>query len=79
MELKAKAMLCPICKKTVAELDDPGSPNRFFPFCSERCKLIDLGRWLGERYRIPVKPADESPELPPPSYGDARADSSDRP
>ncbi len=24
-----------------------------FPFCSRRCKTIDLGRWLGERYRIP--------------------------
>jgi endogenous inhibitor of DNA gyrase (YacG/DUF329 family) len=24
-----------------------------FPFCSDRCKLIDLGRWLGESYRIP--------------------------
>ncbi|MGA2442187.1 MAG: DNA gyrase inhibitor YacG [Tepidisphaeraceae bacterium] len=63
-------MLCPICKKAVAELDDPASPNRFFPFCSERCKLIDLGRWLDGRYRIPIKPADESCELPPPSSGD---------
>jgi hypothetical protein len=79
MELKAKPMLCPICKKNVADLDNPDSPNRFFPFCSERCKLIDLGRWLGERYRIPIKPADESSDLPPPSSADSRADSSDRP
>jgi len=76
---KAKTMLCPICKKNVAELDDPDSPNPFFPFCGERCKLIDLGRWLGERYRIPIKPADESSEFPPPSSADARADSSDEP
>jgi endogenous inhibitor of DNA gyrase (YacG/DUF329 family) len=27
-----------------------------FPFCSERCRLIDLGRWLGEGYRIPAGP-----------------------
>jgi len=27
------------------------------PFCSERCRLLDLGAWLGERYRIPGEPA----------------------
>jgi endogenous inhibitor of DNA gyrase (YacG/DUF329 family) len=27
--------------------------NRFRPFCSERCKLIDLGQWASEQYRIP--------------------------
>jgi hypothetical protein len=30
-----------------------------FPFCSERCKLIDLGRWLGGKYQIPVVDPDE--------------------
>ena len=48
-------MRCPICKKPVS--DDPpadGSKN-YFPFCSERCKLIDLGRWLEGRYQIPVE------------------------
>jgi uncharacterized protein len=40
-------MRCPICKKeTVYE----GNPFR--PFCSERCKLIDLHNWLSERYRV---------------------------
>jgi uncharacterized protein len=29
--------------------------NPFRPFCSERCKLIDLGRWAGGEYRIPTK------------------------
>jgi endogenous inhibitor of DNA gyrase (YacG/DUF329 family) len=57
-------MNCPICKKPVPERDDPANPNRFFPFCSERCKLIDLGRWLGEKYRIPVKPEEDSDEGP---------------
>ena len=44
-------MVCPICKHQVdeSERDRKGS---FFPFCSERCKLIDLGRWLGGRYQI---------------------------
>jgi len=33
-----------------------------YPFCSARCRKIDLGRWLGERYRIPAagEPEDES-------------------
>jgi uncharacterized protein len=57
-------MRCPICKKPVKEYDDPTSPNPFFPFCTERCKLIDLGRWLGERYHIPIKRDTETPENP---------------
>jgi endogenous inhibitor of DNA gyrase (YacG/DUF329 family) len=63
-------MLCPICKKPVTERDDPTSPNRYYPFCSERCKLIDLGRWLGGRYQIPVKPDDENAEPDAPSDPD---------
>jgi endogenous inhibitor of DNA gyrase (YacG/DUF329 family) len=43
---------CPICKKEI----DPDS-TRFLPFCSKRCKLIDLGRWFEEDYRIPGEPA----------------------
>jgi endogenous inhibitor of DNA gyrase (YacG/DUF329 family) len=39
-------MKCPICKKDVPP-DDP-----FFPFCSERCKIIDLGNWASEKYVI---------------------------
>ncbi len=37
---------CPSCKKTV----DPA--NEDFPFCSERCKLIDLGKWASGEYTI---------------------------
>lgn len=50
---------CPICQKRmeVEKLDSWPS----FPFCSERCRLIDLGRWLGERYRIPVGPESTDP------------------
>jgi uncharacterized protein len=62
-------MLCPICKKNVTSRDDPVSPNRFFPFCSERCQLIDLGRWLGEKYQIPVKSSDETDDPAPPESG----------
>ncbi len=42
-------MKCPICKKDVA----PGDPE--FPFCSERCRTIDLGNWASERYAIPAE------------------------
>lgn len=48
---KTKQVPCPHCKK-LAEF----SPNnRFRPFCSERCKMIDLGDWANETYRIPDK------------------------
>lgn len=40
---------CPQCGKSVLW----NEANRYRPFCSERCKLIDLGQWAAERYRIP--------------------------
>jgi endogenous inhibitor of DNA gyrase (YacG/DUF329 family) len=33
--------------------------NPFRPFCSERCRLMDLGAWATEAYRIPAKPAED--------------------
>jgi len=42
---------CPTCRG-VAHKDG----NKLWPFCSERCHLIDLGRWLGEEYRVPDEP-----------------------
>lgn len=32
--------------------------NKFRPFCSERCRLIDLGQWADGTYRVPLKPQD---------------------
>jgi endogenous inhibitor of DNA gyrase (YacG/DUF329 family) len=60
--------LCPICKKPIDDQSPAGAahPPRYFPFCSERCKLIDLGRWLGGRYQIPVVERDESDALDDP-------------
>jgi uncharacterized protein len=37
---------------------------RWRPFCSERCKMADLGRWLSEDYRVPEEPADTPPAEP---------------
>jgi len=51
---KTKLVACPQCGK--AALWSPENPFR--PFCSERCKLIDLGKWGSESYRIPVEKED---------------------
>ncbi|WP_269531215.1 DNA gyrase inhibitor YacG [Chitinimonas sp. BJYL2] len=40
------------------------SANPSRPFCSERCKLIDLGLWANEQYRVPGEPLDTTP-IPP--------------
>jgi endogenous inhibitor of DNA gyrase (YacG/DUF329 family) len=54
---------CPICNKDAR----PRSDNRAFPFCTPRCKSIDLGKWLAEEYRVPVEDSsDEVPERPSP-------------
>jgi endogenous inhibitor of DNA gyrase (YacG/DUF329 family) len=52
----AKKVACPQCG-TMVEWD---AKNRYRPFCSERCKMIDLGAWANESYRIPIAEEDES-------------------
>jgi len=51
---------CPQCSKP--SLIAPGNPWR--PFCSERCKLIDLGDWMNGRFVIPVEPSAEPDDYP---------------
>lgn len=67
-------MRCPICNQPSAAPPQKGSTS-VFPFCSERCKLIDLGRWLEGRYQIPIESDDETafdaaPDSPPPHDAD---------
>jgi uncharacterized protein len=50
MPLKVK---CPTCRK---EAEWQNNPHR--PFCSDRCRLIDLGAWIEERYRVPGQESD---------------------
>lgn len=52
---RAVKLRCPVCKKPVK------STGTEFPFCSERCRTIDLGRWASGAYVIssPVHDADE--------------------
>lgn len=51
---------CPICGAPVKWTPE----NRWKPFCSERCKLIDLGQWATEKYRVPAE--EQEPEEGPP-------------
>lgn len=50
---------CPQCGR----LTFFSSENPFRPFCSERCRLLDLGQWADESYRIPIEQSNVSSEL----------------
>ena len=54
-------MKCPTCRKSIEWKD-----NSFRPFCSERCQLVDLGRWVEGEYRVPgeLLPEDQAERLP---------------
>lgn len=45
---------CPGCGQPSAY----GPGNKWRPFCSQRCRSLDLGAWASERYRVPAKPGD---------------------
>jgi endogenous inhibitor of DNA gyrase (YacG/DUF329 family) len=47
---------CPICGKP--------APEQFRPFCGQRCRDIDLNRWLSNAYVLPGKPEEEEDERP---------------
>jgi uncharacterized protein len=49
-----RKVACPTCNKAVEWRPD----NVWRPFCSERCKLIDLGAWADEKFKIPVEERD---------------------
>jgi uncharacterized protein len=55
-----KVVSCPRCGKSVVW--GPASPWR--PFCSERCRLIDLGDWLDENHRIVDATQDDAEDSP---------------
>ncbi len=54
-----KALFCPICRKVVLATDED------FPFCSDRCRILDLGKWASGDYRIssPILDPDLLEEL----------------
>ena len=62
MSAPPRLVKCPQCGKPV----EWTAASRWRPFCSERCKMLDLGAWASEAYRIPVDESadDESPRVP---------------
>lgn len=48
---------CPVCKKKTTWEENP-----WRPFCSERCKLTDLGKWASEEYKVPEEKTEEGKE-----------------
>ncbi|MCE5266601.1 MAG: DNA gyrase inhibitor YacG [Planctomycetaceae bacterium] len=46
---------CPVCRR-----EFKAEESKAMPFCSERCRVIDLGRWLDEKYSVPDE--GETPE-----------------
>lgn len=46
---------CPVCRRVATDA-------RFRPFCSARCRQVDLGRWLSGDYAIPAGPEEEEGE-----------------
>ena len=53
-----KVVACPQCGTSVVW----DEKNRYRPFCSERCKMIDLGAWATEAYRVPVEDDNDTLE-----------------
>ena len=64
-EKPARIVACPVCGKSTAFT----AANRWRPFCSERCRVSDLGAWATESYRIPAKEGEDD-EAPPADPGD---------
>jgi endogenous inhibitor of DNA gyrase (YacG/DUF329 family) len=60
--MAAPIVKCPTCERPL----EWSAASPFRPFCSERCRLIDLGAWLSEERAIPddTAPASEEPEKP---------------
>ena len=60
---KPRSVACPTCSKGVVW--EPASKWR--PFCCERCKLIDIGAWASEAYRVPgpeIDPGEGKEDVP---------------
>lgn len=61
MTIQTKDINCPTCGKKETWTPE----NKFRPFCSERCKLIDLGDWADEKHRVAgeaINPEDDKNE-----------------
>ena len=61
-------MLCPTCKQPVIEPPADQPLPKYFPFCCDRCKLIDLGRWLDGKYQVEVVDREDGSAPPRDPY-----------
>ena len=55
-----KIVKCPTCQKHI----EWSEKSTFRPFCSDRCRLIDLGEWASEKHVIPAEPLPSTEEFP---------------
>lgn len=71
MSTSPRVVSCPTCRKPVAWTEQ----NPYRPFCSARCRQIDLGAWASEAYRVPTSPPDaplDEIDFQPPGLGEGR-------
>jgi uncharacterized protein len=71
MSVPPRTVACPQCAAPV----EWSPTSRWRPFCSERCRMMDVAAWASEAYRIPVEDAteDESPRVPGAETDDGRS------
>lgn len=66
MTINERTVSCPACRQPALYSER----NPYRPFCSARCRGVDLGAWASESYRVPAHPSadadDSDPETPPP-------------
>lgn len=59
LKMTVQQLKCPTCGRAT-----PVSQAKHLPFCSDRCRLIDLGRWLDEEHAVPAAAEDEDDSTP---------------
>lgn len=67
--MSLSAVKCAYCKQV-----EVARRSEFYPFCSKRCKMLDLGGWVNEDYRIPGPPgisSETEPEEPAADFEDS--------
>lgn len=54
---------CPVCHREDTTEPSDGKRSKYYPFCSDRCKLVDLGAWLDSEYTIGSNLASQDPDV----------------
>ena len=61
---KARTVPCPSCRKPALY----GEQNPWRPFCSQRCRNVDLGAWASEQFRVPAETTPHDDDAPAPGH-----------